>query len=163
MLSLFGNTQQALNLYIHSVNVLRDLYTRSIDKISLSGALNNLGVAYRDLGDLVKALNCINEARQIVRKLDKQAFEMIYLDNLAGIYWDKNDRDLSFKHAKEAIKMAFSVGNEIRAAEFLKRIIEMNLIENNLGEATQYLKELEKIVDHNKNEFVSQYTQFPRL
>lgn len=59
--------------------------------------------------------------------------------------------------------MAFSVGNEIRAAEFLKRIIEMNLIENNLGEATQYLKELEKIVDHNKNEFVSQYTQFPRL
>ncbi len=142
-----GNTQEALNLFIHSVDIFRELSERRNDKLLIAGPLNNLGMTYHDLGELSKALECVNEAVQIVRLHNKGFYEMIYLDSLARICWTKNDHKLAFRHAEKALAISYSIGNEIRKAEILNSLIKMSLLSNDLDKAKMYFERLETIVE----------------
>lgn len=142
-----GNTQEAMNLFIHSVDILRELSDRRNDKLSIASPLNNLGMTYHDLGELSKALECVNEAVQIVRILNKGFYEMVYLDSLARICWTKNDHKLAFRHAEKALTISYSIGNEIRKAEILNSLIKMSMLSNDLDKAKMYFERLETIVE----------------
>ncbi len=77
----FGDTRQAIDLYLQSIEAARKAGDRDVEGITLS----NLGMAYHALADDAKAVDSLDRALAIAKQLDNKHEQAISLNNLALI------------------------------------------------------------------------------
>jgi tetratricopeptide (TPR) repeat protein len=107
-------------------------------------ALNNLGLAYADLGETRKAIECYEQSLVIARETGDRRGEGHALNNLGLAYADLGEQHKSIEHYEQRLVIAREIGD---------RRGEMNAL-NNLGLAYADLGEQHKAIEYHEQSLV---------
>ncbi|MDP1624380.1 MAG: tetratricopeptide repeat protein, partial [bacterium] len=100
-------------------------------------SLTELGLAYRDIGDSQKCIQCHNKVLEIAKEEKDRAYESISLGNLGAAYQYLGDIHKAIKFYEQALVIAREIGEKKTAGNQL----------GNLGAAYNYLGETRKSIE----------------
>jgi tetratricopeptide (TPR) repeat protein len=86
------------------------------DKIGEASCYANLGIAYKRLGDVEKAIECQNEALQLQIEIGDCEGEAICYTNLGSTYYKIRDFDKAFEYYRKAFEMTKSIDGRIHSS-----------------------------------------------
>ena len=87
--------------------------------------MNNIGVIYRDQGDIQRALDYLHKSLKIWKEIGYKAGQALALKNIGGIYLDLGNVDEAREYAQKSYGLAKELGfpKEIRnAAELFSKV-----------------------------------------
>lgn len=99
------------------MNAVLEASTRYLDVATMASATNNLGIAYRQLGDPLTAREYLTESVRLHAELDRPATLYVALRNLARSHSDAEEPDMALAILNEVA--AHAAREENPAQEFL--------------------------------------------
>lgn len=105
-LNMKGWCYWRLGEYEDAREVLNDAYdiAREVKNKGLeTRVLNNFAAVYRDLGDLVRGLNYLDKALQLIEESGDLKAQAVTLASIAAIYYDLADYDGALESAQRAL------------------------------------------------------------
>lgn len=135
-----GKTETAINYYESSLNFISKLSIFSRQERSAS--LTNLGVAYNELGQFIKAIDYHSQALSLKRKIGDRKGEALTLTNIAMAYRSLGDMEKAFEYNENAL--AITQGNELYS------IIE-GIVQGNLGIIYRDIGNFKKAVKYHEH------------
>ena len=126
-----GEKQQAIDYYNQALSLIRQMGDRPETSINLSNisnlpansdtslgdrtteatTLNNIGLAYKDLGEKQKAKEYFNQALILFRAMGDQAKEATTLNNIGLVYYDLGEKQQALDYYKQALDLIQKVGD----------------------------------------------------
>jgi tetratricopeptide (TPR) repeat protein len=123
-----------LTLWGHVV-LVRDLHLQLLNRVSemtlKSNHLNNLGLVYRSLGEVHRAIECFEQALEIAREIHNRRNEGAHLGNLGSAYHDLGEVHRAIEYQKQALEIAREIHNRRNEGNCLNRL---GIAHHNLGE-----------------------------
>ena len=144
--SNFAWTGAILNLRLHPLMNIEWLEaalvaSRKIENQNAEGAhLGNLGNAYSDLGQPVKAIEYYEQALKIAREIGDRRSEGNGLGSLGLAYSHLGELRKAIEYYEQALKIAREIGDRLNEGNSL----------NNLGMAYSDLGETQKAIEYNE-------------
>ncbi|MBA3915555.1 MAG: tetratricopeptide repeat protein, partial [Acidobacteriales bacterium] len=111
------------------------------DQFGVAKALNGLGNAYYDQGDLERAKTAYREAAGIYRQIGSEGGLAGALDNLASVVGDQGDTAQAKKLSEESLALYRRVDDKINITATLNNIAAELLAEGHLTSALKPLEE----------------------
>ncbi len=153
-----GEKQQAIDYYNQVLSLIREMGDRPEASINLSNisnlpansdrslgdrtaeatTLNNIGLAYSDLGEKQKAKEYFNQALPLFRAVGDRAKEATTLNNIGIVYSDLGEKQTALDYYKQALDLRQKAGDRRGEANSL----------NNLGNTYSELGKLEKAEEY---------------
>jgi tetratricopeptide (TPR) repeat protein len=109
-----------------ALSAARRFQVRSREEI----LLNTLGVAYSDLGEVARAIECHEQALAIAREIGDQSSQSNALGNLGVAFSDLGDMRRAITYYEQQLTIMRDIG-ERRAEARTKRNARLNSISNN--------------------------------
>ncbi|MEG4045315.1 CHAT domain-containing protein [Microcoleus sp. Pol17_C1] len=126
-----GEKQQAIDYYNQVLSLIREMGDRPEASINLSNisnlpansdtslgdrtgeatTLNNIGLAYNDLGEKQKALEYFNQALPLFRAMGDRAKEATTLTNIGLVYSDLGEKQTALDYYKQALDLRQNAGD----------------------------------------------------
>ncbi|MEG4005183.1 CHAT domain-containing protein [Microcoleus sp. Pol11C1] len=126
-----GEKQQAIDYYKQVLSLIREMGDRPEASINLSNisnipansdtslgdrtgeatTLNNIGLAYNDLGEKQKALEYFNQALPLFRAMGDRAKEATTLTNIGLVYSDLGEKQTALDYYKQALDLRQKAGD----------------------------------------------------
>ncbi|MEG5233902.1 CHAT domain-containing protein [Microcoleus sp. AT9b-C3] len=153
-----GEKQQAIDYYNQVLSLIREMGDRPEASINLSNisnlpansdtslgdrtaeatTLNNIGLAYNDLGEKQKAKEYFNQALPLFRAVGDRAKEATTLTNIGIVYYDLGEKQTALDYYKQALDLRQKAGDRRGEANSL----------NNVGNTYSELGKLEKAEEY---------------
>ena len=130
-----GDLQGAIAAYFEALPLVEE------DRGQTATVLNNIGLAYRALGQPQQAAGCLEAALAVHRDLGNRREELVTLDNLAGVAWDAWDLERAERLYGEAREAAREVGDRRQEA---KALANLGTVYEKGGDAQRSLSCLEE-------------------
>ncbi|MEG4219529.1 CHAT domain-containing protein [Microcoleus sp. Pol12A6] len=126
-----GEKQQAIDYYNQALSLIREMGDRPEASINLSNisnlpansdtslgdrtaeatTLNNIGLAYSDLGEKQKAKEYFNQALPLFRAVGDRAKEATTLTNIGLVYSDLGEKQTALDYYKQALDLRQKAGD----------------------------------------------------
>ncbi|MEG4207137.1 CHAT domain-containing protein [Microcoleus sp. Pol7_A1] len=126
-----GEKQQAIDYYNQVLSLIREMGDRAEASINLSNisnipaysdsslddrtgeatTLNNIGLAYNDLGEKQKAKEYFNQALPLFRAMGDRAKEATTLTNIGLVYSDLGEKQTALDYYKQALDLRQKAGD----------------------------------------------------
>ncbi|MEG4196744.1 CHAT domain-containing protein [Microcoleus sp. Pol12A5] len=126
-----GEKQQAIDYYNQALSLIREMGDRPEASINLSNisnipaysdtplgdrtaeatTLNNIGLAYNDLGEKQKAKEYFNQALPLFRAMGDRAKEATTLTNIGLVYSDLGEKQTALDYYKQALDLRQKAGD----------------------------------------------------
>ncbi|MEG4806085.1 CHAT domain-containing protein [Microcoleus sp. F8-D3] len=126
-----GEKQQAIDYYNQVLSLIREMGDRPEASINLSNisnipansdtslgdrtaeatTLNNIGLAYKDLGEKQKAKEYFNQALPLFRAVGDRAKEATTLTNIGLVYSDLGEKQTALDYYKQALDLRQKAGD----------------------------------------------------
>ncbi|MDB9513041.1 CHAT domain-containing protein [Kamptonema animale CS-326] len=126
-----GEKQQAIDYYNQVLSLIREMGDRPEASINLSNisnlpansdtslgdrtaeatTLNNIGLAYKDLGEKQKAKEYFNQALPLFRAMGDRAKEATTLTNIGLVYSDLGEKQQALDYYKQALDLRQKAGD----------------------------------------------------
>ncbi len=136
-LDLWGQSETLVELYSH---LLQEKYYSQIDKGVMGFLFGNLGLAYSDLGEIKKAIECYMQALKIAKDLGDKKGEENSLGNLGLAYIQIGQVDKAIQNYEQALQIAEEIGDIRGKGNSL----------GNIGLAYNQLGKIEKAIQYYK-------------
>ncbi|MEG3926535.1 CHAT domain-containing protein [Microcoleus sp. D3_18a_C4] len=153
-----GEKQQAIDYYNQVLSLIREMGDRPEASINLSNisnlpansdrslvnrtaeatTLNNIGLAYNDLGEKQKAKEYLNQALPLFRAMGDRTKEATILNNIGLVYYDLGEKQTALDYYKQALDLRQKAGDRRGEANSL----------NNVGNTYSELGKLEKAEEY---------------
>ncbi|MEG3967784.1 CHAT domain-containing protein [Microcoleus sp. T2B6] len=153
-----GEKQQAIDYYNQVLSLIREMGDRPEASINLSNisnlpansdrslvnrtaeatTLNNIGLAYNDLGEKQKAKEYLNQALPLFRAMGDRTKEATILNNIGIVYYDLGEKQTALDYYKQALDLRQKAGDRRGEANSL----------NNVGNTYSELGKLEKAEEY---------------
>ncbi|WP_375492916.1 CHAT domain-containing protein [uncultured Nostoc sp.] len=136
------------------------------DRQSEGGALGNLGLAYKNLGNYAKAIEYEQQLLAIAREIKDRQSEAIALSNIARSLEKQQQSELAIVFYKQSVNVRESIRNDIRTlpreqqesytqtvADTYRRLADLLLSQGRLLEAQQVLEllKIQELRDFTRN------------
>lgn len=131
------HSQQSLQ---HKRHVLKRVSPRKKSKVlaSYAGSLNDIGLAYINLGNLREALKLFRRGLRIKEKIHDLWGKAVILGNIGLIYTERSKFGLAFKYWKDALKLRDDIGDFWQVAIAYHGLARTWLGQGSFDRATQY-------------------------
>ncbi|NHK31726.1 MAG: tetratricopeptide repeat protein [Asgard group archaeon] len=148
-----GELNKALEYYQQSLEMNKEI--GNIDGVVIF--LGNIGEIYRLKGELDEALSYYQESLQVYENIGGKSIPMaLALVNSGLVYQQKGDSKIALEYFGKGLEIFTDSGNPRRMAEVhffqISLLIDLNQIE----EAKESLKQLQKINEQEENKLVAQ-------
>ncbi len=110
------------------------------DKSGKAKVLNNLGIAYKNIGQYSKAIECYNKKLKIVKSIPNELLEVSALGNLGIVHKEKKDYDEAKKYHELRLKLAKKLNNPILISNAYGDLGITYRHNNDLDKSIEYLK-----------------------
>ncbi len=97
-----GNRKKALEYQLKALKTSRKYH----DSISLSGALNNLGILAKGDEDYDKALVYYEEGLKVAEAINYSKIEVDLLNNIANVYFEKKESELGMAYFERSLALS---------------------------------------------------------
>ncbi len=133
-----GKPVQAEAAYRKSLAAAEAIASTREKKEAQATALGNLGIIFRQRGELEKALEHYQKALQIHKEIGHRLGEASDLGDLGIVFGQKDDLDKALENFQKALEISKDIGNRLGEAAAL----------NNLGNVFRLKGDLEKALEH---------------
>jgi len=127
-----GSLRQAIAKYQEAL----PLYRAVGDKAREALTVNNIGLAYDDLGETQKALDYYNQSLPLSRAVSDKATEAVILSNIGAVYDALGERQKALEYYNQSLPLFRGVDNKAGQARTLNNI---GLVYSALGEKQKAL------------------------
>ncbi|SHF93841.1 CHAT domain-containing protein [Fodinibius roseus] len=142
-----GNYDQALVAYQKSLE-----YSRQAGVPSLAAeTLNNIGLLYKRLGEYDKARDYYRQSLSLKEKTGNPQSLATTTMNLGKVLWELGNTEEASDHYIKAFALRKQAGNPYKMAYSLKTMVEMELHNQDYGQAREYARQLKAIGDSTGN------------
>jgi tetratricopeptide (TPR) repeat protein len=131
---------QAEAAYKNALAAAEGIEDAGSKKEATAAALGNLGLVYRQQGELDKALEHHRQALEIAKEIGHRRGEAAQLCNRGLVYRQQGELDKALEHHQQALEIDKETGNRLGEANAL----------GNLGLVYRYLGDLEKALNHHQ-------------
>ena len=107
------------------VQILRIILSVIFDRKGEGRSLMNIGLIYKEEGDLDKALEYLKEALAIHQEIDHPLGAASSLSNIGAIYEDKGDLDEALKLLQKAKSIFETIGAKSQLQTVNKKIMSI--------------------------------------
>jgi tetratricopeptide (TPR) repeat protein len=121
-LAVFFNTRSYWSDWVQTAELAVAAAKFAADLRLEAGALNNLGVVYRQLERLSEAADCSRRSLDLCRQLGDRQGEGLALGNLGGVCFAEKDLDTSREHYEAALHIFEELGDQHGQAQSLMGI-----------------------------------------
>jgi tetratricopeptide (TPR) repeat protein len=109
----FGELRYTPHDRIPQLKAQRDAARRLGNKHHEGSALNNLGLAYQNLGNYHRAIEYLEQSLVFNRKLGNQRVKAASLTNLGGIYLELTDHQRAIEYHEQALVIRRKLGDRV--------------------------------------------------
>ena len=129
--------QDALRWYLQAHVAANDLSAIPYQQV----AQGNLGFLYLELGDVEQALTNSKAAVDLTTRGGTDTYLESWLLNLGRVYHNTGQSGLAKESYEKALSLASSRGNDLVAARCLHNLVQIEIGEGNIAQASKYHKE----------------------
>ncbi|UII24524.1 tetratricopeptide repeat-containing sensor histidine kinase [Fulvivirga maritima] len=116
----------------------RDIFDKLQLEIGIGYSLGNIGLAYAEQDQYIKAKNNITRATKLLKKLGDYYPITVYDISLADIYQDRKEYEKALIHARNALDIANQQGFKEQIRDACKKLSEIYLAIGNHQKAFDY-------------------------
>ncbi|MGL5065867.1 MAG: tetratricopeptide repeat protein [Microcoleus sp.] len=129
-------TKEALTSAIAKYEEALKLYRSAGNRAKEAVTLNNIGLAYNNLGEKQKALDYYNQSLPLSRAAGDRSVEAVTLNNIGLAYDNLGEKQKALEYYNQSLPLSRAVGNRPVEALTLNNI---GLVYDNLGEKQKAL------------------------
>ena len=145
--------KEAIDLYEKSFAL-----SKEIGSTLLLGNINDLGLIYRSMFQLDKALECFQDFLRMMPRLSHIA----YLNIGINYFW-KNDFQEAQKHFLKSLQICEEVNDRRILPQVLYQLIWINIELENLSQSQQYLNRLKEISEETGFDYIRRSYRFATI
>lgn len=132
-----GHYDRAIETYKRAIEINRELGHKQV-----AVAINNLGVAYWNSGDVENARAMYRESLDLFKRMDDPGNMVLALDNLGILAQYHEEYDAARRYQEEALAICRTFGHENSLAQVLANMGSRAVAEGDYARAREYYGEL---------------------
>ncbi|AHM60313.1 integral membrane sensor signal transduction histidine kinase [Flammeovirgaceae bacterium 311] len=137
VLNRTGKYREALELTLEGVEL-----SKQLGKADLSIAYNNVGLEYRNLGNLEAAATSYLKALEISEAIENKSLQRKQLNNLASIFLELRDADKAYTYASRSYQLAIQLKDTTGMASSLVNLANSETLNKRYEHSGRYFMQV---------------------
>ncbi|WP_020534535.1 tetratricopeptide repeat protein [Lewinella cohaerens] len=142
VLNLYGQNDQALQLYKQSLAITQQI----VDRQGEGAILSSIGLIYHAKGDYDTALRYMEQSLAIIQQISDPSSEGGILNNISQIHEAKGDYDTALRYLEQGLAIAQQIGDRKGEGTILGNIGQTYHSQGDYDTALRYMKQSLTIV-----------------